>query len=136
MLARRRLAGGPLASADMRQEGFARAENHVRLIVAGEGEEIGVGLDRGFEKPVIVRLRHINGPEAAEMRRGELGVEQLKTSGVEPRHQMHQRDLARIARAREHRIPRKRPHPALRHRVRRSGRRSARPRLSDSSPAD
>ena len=43
------------------------------------------------------------------MRRGELGVEQAKSAGVEPRDQMNQRHLAGIALAREHRLAEKGP---------------------------
>ena len=51
---------------------------------------------------MIDRPRHFDGAERAQMIGDELGVEQPVVTGLEPRHQMHQRDFGGVARAVEH----------------------------------
>ena len=74
---------------------------------SGERAEICFADERCIEQLVIGRPRHFDGAECPQMVGDELGVEQPVMAGLEPRHQMHERDLRSVARAVEHALAEK-----------------------------
>jgi hypothetical protein len=57
---------------------------------------------RSFEQPLKFVAAHLDRAEAGEVTGHELRVEEGEASIDQPRHEIDQRDLARVARAREH----------------------------------
>jgi hypothetical protein len=59
------------------------------------------------EQPMIAAAGDFDAPEAGEMRRQELGVEQAVAAESQPGDQVNQGDLARLALAAEHALAEK-----------------------------
>src|SRR6202035_4089636 len=71
--------------------------------------EISLADERGIEQLVIGRPGHLDGAERAQMLGDELRVEQPVMAGLEPRHQVHQRNFGRVTGAVKHALAEKRP---------------------------
>jgi hypothetical protein len=63
---------------------------------------------RGLQESLKFVPAHLDGAEPGQMAGDELGVEQGEASISQPRHQIDQRDLARVAGSREHALAEKR----------------------------
>ena len=74
-----------------------------------ERSEVAFARERGFQQLVILPPRHLDGAEGPEVIGHVLGVEQLESADLEPGHEMHERDLGRVARAMEHALAEERP---------------------------
>ena len=71
-------------------------------LLDAERGEIAFADERRFQELVILPPRHLDRAEGLQVIGDELRVEQLEAAGPQPRDQMHERDLGRIARAVEH----------------------------------
>src|SRR3546814_525073 len=63
----------------------------------------------------VVLARDLHPPEAAEVRRGELGIEELEAAPAQAQHELGEGDLAGIGRPAEHRLAEE--GPAQRHAI-------------------
>src|SRR5207253_6239396 len=64
--------------------------------------EIAFARERVLQELVILAPRHLDRPEGAQVIGDELGVEQFESTGLQARHQVHQRHLGGVAGAVEH----------------------------------
>src|SRR3954462_6677201 len=81
-------------------ENLALRDNPQRLGAAGiqrQPPKIRVSRNRLIEHGAVAPPRHFDGAEAAQVPGNELGVEQYKSAGDQPRDQMHQRDFRGVA---------------------------------------
>src|SRR5262249_50005006 len=83
----------------------AELRQHLRAghrTAQAERAEIAFAQQRRLQQLVILPPRQLDRTEGLEVIGHELGVEQLEAAGLEPRHQVHERDLGGIARAVKH----------------------------------
>src|SRR4051812_23508198 len=81
-------------------ENLAPRDDPQRLRAAGiqrQSCKIRVSRNRLIEHGAVAPPRHFDGAEAAQVPGDELGVEQYKSAGDQPRDQMHQRDFRGVA---------------------------------------
>src|SRR5206468_6059498 len=92
-----------------RGDDLERACTRDRLIRRQLEEIAGLAGERLVEQAGVAPPRNLRRTKALQMLGDILRVEQLEAAMDQPRHQMHQRDLGRIARGVEHALAEERP---------------------------